>query len=444
MGKVSIGLCCLVGLVLGLVCSAYAGDSDNQQNGLFAAVGLNNLFQPQAAPEKKPEEKAVAKPEFSLGGFGQFMFKGDDNAPETFDLKRMRLYLSGKYDFLSFFVQAETEAVTHDLFATFIPGGKVESRRAVLLDCWADIACPQHKKEFNLKVGRFTVPFGWQVQTSPYELLTVNYSQIVTRLFGMDPALQTIPAPWWPTTDDWDNLRDQGFYFHGTCEPKIGGELKPTVGYVAGILNGESRAAQDTNDGKAGVLRLYVTPVEGITVGTSYYEGSRFYVNDPLGLAANGRQFSRRMNGVDWKFEFPGNKLEFLRNLLIQGEFIHAEINPADMGKRETTPSTHYKANHIDGWFVEIGYRLTEVCEKLQLVGKLDVLDLPNHTFNTGTGIWDKTSDTNVKKTYGFGANYYINNYSKLQLIWEHKDDEGKLDTAKDNDKIFAVLGLNF
>jgi hypothetical protein len=444
MGRFIIGLCCLVGLVLGFVCNAYAGDSDTQQSGLFAAVGLNNLFQTQAASGKKPEEKALDKPELSWGGFSQFMFRYDDNAPETFDVTRMRFKVTGSYDFLSFFVQADTESTS-----------------GILLDYWANISCPNYKKEFNLRAGRFTVPFGWQTPISPYELLTINYSQIVSRLFGTAQPFDLIsgtPPTIVPPAKDWDNLRDQGFYIHGVCEPKFkfGREFKPTIGYAAGILNGESRAAEDSNDDKASIFRVYVTPnitpKVGATLGFSYYDGSRFYATDPLEkpdpadptksipVAANGREFSRRMHGIDWRFEFFGR-------LLIQGEFIHGEVNASEYGKHETAPSIpHHKANYIDGWFVEIGYNLTEVSEKLQLVGKVDVMDLPLHTWDSSVSppLWRPTSDTNRRRTYGLGANYYINKFSKLQVIWEHKDDEGCLDTAGQNDKIFAVLGVSF
>lgn len=422
MSRISVGLCCLVGLFFCLLCSAYGGDSDIEKNeGLFAAVGLNNLFQPQVATGKEEEQL-----ELKWGGFGQFKYAYDDNAPETFNVMRMRLNLTGNYDFLTFFAQVDTE-----------------SPSSLLLDYWVNFSCPKYKKEFNLKAGRFTVPFGWQVSTSPYELLTINYSQIVTRLFGMDPLAD-------PDTG-WDNLRDQGFYFHGVVEPKftVGKEFKPTVGYVAGFVNGESRATDDTNESKAGMLRVYVTPnvapEVNFTLGFSYYDGSRFYATDPLTvgiipvpLAANGREFSHRLQGIDWKFEMLDGRL------LIQGEFIHAEINPADEGKHETTPSVHYKANHTDGWFVEVGYKLDEVSEKLQVVGKVDVMDLPIREYDPATTLYDlKVSGANRLRTYGLGANYYINKFSKLQVIWEHKDDEGKQDRDA-NDKATVLLGVKF
>ncbi|MFH1422303.1 MAG: porin [Planctomycetota bacterium] len=370
-------------LVFCLVGTVFAEDENKPNTGLLSAVGLDNIFAQAAPAPAEPEEKLNV----SASGFGQFLTTLSDNANENFDVTRMRFKVKGTYDKFTMFVQLDTE-----------------SSPTLLLDYNVNY---KFSDKVQVKAGRFCLPFGWQTPISPYDLVTINYSQIVGTLFG----------PGSICGGGWGNLRDQGVYLHGSLDVS---SMK--LGYVAGILNGEERATSETDGKKASILRVFLTPSKGITVGLSHYDGSR-NCNDPLGLLGK-RDFAIRRFGLDWNVD--------MEQFFFKGQYMSGTENPSDMGVRG---AAHNKENTTTGWFFEAGYKLNS---KIHIVAKMDSMTVPDKACDSTTGTWVNVTETE-RTVYAAGVNYYFAKYAKLQVIFESKPDKGS-----EYQRALVLLGVSF
>jgi hypothetical protein len=414
----------------GFVVIAFAATvcfADDEAGPLSYSLDLNKMF---GIPVQEGEEPAEAK--VTCGLWGQFRFDYSsgtysfaDGRPvggdETFNMWRFRLLPKATYEWLT--VGAQLETVT---------GG------INLLDFWANMECQKFDKGMlNLKLGQFIPPFGLQRWGSPYNHLTVNYSNIVSYLFGTGD----------PYGGGWSNLRDTGVMVHGKKKFGEGEGFLPNVQYGLGFFTGEPANTTNTDPAFTTFFTLKVEPVEGILMGLSYEDGSRslsgFWGPGP-------RIVNRDRFGLCWKFEFMDAPEDKGKLLLIQGEYIVGNNNPADMDKHddELAPATmfHNKRQTVDGYYLEVGYYLMPA--KLQVTGKIDILDLPAFW-------WNESRDPGVEhdlhyrkiRTYGLGLNWYINKHCKLQIMWEQFQDEGRAKIHKisgSEHRAYVVFGAKF
>ncbi len=299
--------------------------------------------------------------EFTESGFIQTQFENHDNANDTFKLLRARPKLRAVLgEHVVFFVQLD------------LAGDRI------LKDVWMELDYCTYAK---LRVGQFTLPFGWQTPVSPYNLLTINYSNVVSKLNGGG------------------DLRDVGMMLRGNLTDSNIPVLE-SLNYAVALVNGEGTGSNiaERNDQKNVVGRVGLAPLEGLDLGVSAYFGER-------GVARKARE----RVGVDARFT--------LANLLIQGEFIQSS---------DETDATLSHTVEGMGYFVEAGYKITP---QIQPVCKFDV--------------WDPE----VTGTYGsltkiaVGLNWYIDEWTKLQGIYEIKGEE---ENEVDDNSFIIQLGLAF
>ncbi|MFH1422264.1 MAG: hypothetical protein ABIH42_06080 [Planctomycetota bacterium] len=336
------------------------------------------------------------KRHFNWSGLGQFRCEFHDMANESFDIMRVRFNFNCGYDYLSLFVQAGADLGNPQL-----------------LDCYTDIC---FSKSLNLRAGLFHVPFGWQTSISPYDLLMVDYSLIVGKVFG-NTALYS--------NEGWDNLRDKGICMHGIFNP--GSEV--LFGYNVGILNGEPGSISDVDLNKAVIARVYCSVFKNMTFGVSGYDGNKLFSPDPLlSGAGTERRFSKDVYGFDLKSEAG--------IFLLQGEFISCTTNPVDGG------GVHYKDYITRGWFIEAGIKATD---KFQITGKIDSIKKPPEFWDRNTLTW-KRNHSRGSTVFGVGANWYLYEFAKLQFTVQHREDEGHTPDTWYSEwkKIDIVLSVRF
>ncbi len=238
---------------------------------------------------------------FKVSGFGQVRYQYSENAVDDFDVSRARIKINGKLgDRISLFSQLDTTLDN------------------ILCDYWIQF---DYSRYISLRVGQFCIPFGWQTPISPYNLLTVDYSQVISNLNGGG------------------DLRDQGLMFSG----EVG-----YLNYVLAVTNGEGRNESDENDQKAFVGRVGLRPIKGFEWGVSGYYGDR-----------GQTRYTRKRIGTDIRYNYGV--------LLLQGEYIHSDddtINTAIESESHTLPG--------EGYFIEVGYKIIPT---IQPVMKYDVWD---------------------------------------------------------------------
>lgn len=417
MRKVLLGMAGLV--VIGLMATtAFADDGDTSP---AFTLDLNKLF----GSTFQEEDKAKV----TCGGWGQMRYEYSDGTyttyppadprkprptggNETFRVLRFRFLPKVVYKWLSFGCQFETDSTL------------------TLLDFWANIVCPKFEGKVQLKMGQFIPPFGLQRPISPYKIRTINYSKVVTYLFGDGD-------PIWST---WGNLRDKGLMVHGTV--KFGEkteDFQPNLYYALGLFQGEA-ANVDANSDPAWTtfVTAKVEAMKGILFGLSYEDGSRQWVDGTIPI---NRNVNRDRFGACWEIT--------LADLMVYGEYIVGNMNPADMDKHddEISPATyfHLKKMNVDGWYLVVGYFVMP--KKLQLLFKVDIVDLPAWSGNIESRDNEHDIPYTKERMYGLGFNWLINKHCKLLFMWEQEQDEGRgkaTRIAGSEHRAYVLFGVNF
>ncbi|NPV82020.1 MAG: porin [Candidatus Aminicenantes bacterium] len=227
---------------------------------LSCALLLTSLQVPLlgASPEmenQKPQGQAIySSLPLKLSGFAQLLFTGQNNAADTFSVRRARLSLDGRIlKKLTFKVQADL------------------TRSPVLLDALAEVLLDE---KFSLRAGQFLVPFSLESTTSAGRLLTVNRSRVVDLLA--------------PGRDNNSAGRDIGLVVFGQFS---------IFQYSLGLVNGAGINKKDDNARKDFAGRLIVNPARGFHLGLSVYNGRRLD-------AATSTNLVRNRFGLEASFNF--------------------------------------------------------------------------------------------------------------------------------------------
>ena len=211
--------------------------------------------------------------------------------------------------------------------------------------------------------------------------MRTNYSQVVDKLNGGG------------------DLRDVGMMLNGNLTDSDIPVLE-NLDYAIAVVNGEGTGSNiaEKNDQKNVVGRIGFSPLVGLELGISGYFGDR-------GIARH----DRKRVGADVRYT--------LENLLIQGEFIQSND--------ETVATLNHTVEGM-GYFIEAGYKITP---RIQPVCKYDVWDPEvSGTFGSLT-------------KYAIGLNLYIDEWTRLQGIYEIKTEE---DNEVDDNSLFIRLGIAF
>lgn len=255
-------------------------------------------------------------------------------------------------------------------------GGTSTTNQVFLLDGTIGYKVTPYLK---LTGGQFKIPFSQENLTSSPKLETMNRSQVVEALVarGADVIGN-------------QNGRDIGLQASGSFLP-----IKDTYflfDYAVGVLNGAGINKTDNNEQKDFVGRLVFRPIKDLSVGSSFYAG-RSGVSTARG--------DRDRIGAEFAYVHDPFSLK--------GEYIRGKDS----------------ATHKDGWYLQAGYFV--IPQKLQGVFKFD-------TFDPNTKL--KKNETDI---YTFGANWYFNKWTFLQVNYEWKDERGK---DKPNNALIGQLTL--
>jgi phosphate-selective porin OprO and OprP len=238
-----------------------------------------------------------------------------------------------------------------------------------IIDAYAEIKLADF---FNITAGQFKVPFSMENLASSNKLEMIDRSQAVEALVarGKDVIGN-------------QNGRDIGIQAGGGFFTRNG---SPLIEYRLGIFNGSGINVSDTaNDAKDIAGRLIFNPVKGLSFGGAYYYGYDKAIKPDV----SGRSQVRNRLGFEASYILP--------RFSLRGEFISAEDGKTDRS----------------GWYLQAGYFV--IARKLQLLAKYDTYD-PN-----------TKTDNNVSVNYVLGGNYNFNNWSRIQIFYTIREEEGPM-----------------
>jgi phosphate-selective porin OprO and OprP len=294
----------------------------------------------------------TATRQMALSGYTQVRYQAFDEKTKKdgFDIRRARLDLKGSITpWFSYRVQADL------------------SDKPKLIDGYGEIKLADY---FSVTAGQFKIPFSLENLASSNKLEMIDRSQVVEALVarGKDVIGN-------------QNGRDIGIQVSGSFL-KINN--MPLVEYRIGIFNGSGINVADTANGAKDIAgRLVFTPIKGLAVGGSYYNGwDKAIKPDIAGESQIRNRFGVELSYVATRFS-------------LKGEYIAGKDGKTDRS----------------GWYIQSGYFIIPL--KLQLLGKYDVYD-PN-----------TSSADNISTNYVFGANYNFNSWSRLQAFYTIRQEEG-------------------
>lgn len=290
---------------------------------------------------------------------------GKDLTENTFAFRRARLGVTGSipYNF-TYYVMTELSPT---------------SKGPYILDAFLTWkAAGQYLK---VSAGQFKSPFGLELSTPCQSLYTVDRSLVVNEL----------ASP----------FRDQGVMFSGSTDSlKIFGIEKPNIfSYSLAFTNGTGLNTKDNNKAKDVIGRLVFAPCNFFQVGGSYHYGKE---KNPDPSVTKEDVLTR------WGADLQLKKSFGRFGLLSQSEYIYAKDEGSKLvgGGCGGTPEV-VKGNFRRGGFYS--QLMMQTPWKIEPVVKVQVFD-PNLDL-------DNTDPKEYKKnTWIFGFNYYVNDWTRIQL----------------------------
>jgi len=230
----------------------------------------------------------------------------------------------------------------------------------------------------SFSLGKFKSPFSLELNTGCAKLHTINRSQVVAAL----------AAPG----------RDFGLMAFGHYEDY--------VNYSFGYMNGTGAAAWDNNTAKDMVGRVVLSPIEMVSLGGSFRFG-----NQPPASPSSEEDDKRSRFGGELQVEYA--------NFLLQGEYIAGKVESS--GGTVTHPPD---CSHDTTWYEIIaegesksngywGHIMYMTPWNLQPVVKYEFYDP------------DADLDDNETGIITFGINYFINDWSRVQVNYLYKAEYG-------------------
>lgn len=232
----------------------------------------------------------------------------------------------------------------------------------------------------KISMGSFKQPFGLEVNTACHSLHTINRSMVSDQLV----------AP----------QRDMGLML-------LGGTKETKFRYSLALMNGRGLGTADNNNMKDVIGRVVFKPLDFLSIGGSFRYG---YPN----------------NDDDTRTSFGGELEVKTDKFLLQGEYIYDEgdYNRAAGGGCGSDPVA--LGEKRSGAFVQALYKFDF---NLQPVVKWEFFDT------------DADIDDNNMYTYTFGANYFFNDATRLQVNYLYNVEKG---AEIDNDAILVQLQIKF
>ena len=236
----------------------------------------------------------------------------------------------------------------------------------------------------RISFGQFKSPVSLEQNTSCAGLHTIYRSQVVSELAGPD--------------------RDIGFMLSGGGDTTL-------FKYSVAILNDYKRGVEDENSAKSIKGRIVFSPLDFINIGGSFSYGN---------TGANEDNKKARYGG---ELEVKYN------NFLVQAEYLFGE----DTGDYTTgggcdgTPIVfHTGGVKRSGYFIQAMYMTNMM---LQPVIKYESFDA------------DNSIDNNSVNITTFGLNYFLNDWTRIQLNYKYSAEQAKEIV---NDQILFQVQVKF
>jgi len=347
---------------------------------LFALpLFLNGQGCMEPASEEGVSVIGFIQPQYELfmDGVDKYDKKADDY--NSYSFQRARLGVTGNipYD-INYYVMAE--------FSSFLQG-------PYLLDAFITYTRLGPWAKFT--IGQFKTPFSLELQTPCHKLHTIYRSLPVRQLVSP--------------------FRDIGFMVSGNIKIKKYGSLEnhKFFQYQVAALNGSGFNQWDNNQSKDLVFRGILFPWKGIHIGGSYRSGKQLPYSKAKG------------DGIR---ETVGGELELdLFNFLIQGEYIYGigknlkGIAGAGCGGGgiPDIPGTL----HSSGYYAMALYKTPW---NLEPVFKYEFYDPDVKETGAYTGT---TKDVT---TITIGLNYFLNDWTRIQVNYMINDDKNEYGSTDD------------
>jgi phosphate-selective porin len=245
----------------------------------------------------------------------------------------------------------------------------------------------------QISLGQFKSPFSLELNTACQGLHTINRSLAVNELVAPD--------------------RDRGLL--------LTGKYKNYLSYGLAITNGTGRDAIDNNENKTFAGRIVLSPISYLSIGGSYKYGT----SPPAGEGVESEDELSRL-AIDLEAKF--------HNILVQGEFISGE----DRGSYTTGGGCGGESIEFhEGSIKRSGYWFQAMYMtgwNLQPVVKFESYDPDTDADNTN-------SANSIKNTTTFGINYFLNDWTRLQLNYLYKAEK---EFEVSNDEILFQAQVKF
>lgn len=233
----------------------------------------------------------------------------------------------------------------------------------------------------RFSLGSFKSPISLELNTPCNALYTINRSLVV---------------------DELTPNRDLGFMMLGSSDTLniLGLQTVNLFRYSLSVTNGTGVLGLDNNNGKTYAGRIVFTPWKHLSLGASYLFG-KYKAADPSATQDD----EKTRYGFDAEFKFG--------NLLVQGEYLHGDDKGSYTvgGGCGSTPEIRTGSVLRDGYFVMAAYNTPW---NLQPVIKVETYD-PNK---------DAASNTDRQNIITFGLNYFLNDWTRIQLNYLYKAEE--------------------
>lgn len=374
------------------------------KKGAISQQEADSIRRESAIRQHRSEEVADSFPlrlgrSLSLSGYTQAVYQNFEHPvagkiTDGFTIKRARLdfqgHFSSQFDYrllIDFVGQSGANG-------TAATGGQLIS--PIALD--ANITY----KPFtwlNIKAGQMLVQFSQESLTQDRNLDMIERSQVVNALVARkgDAANGIVDSI------GNQNGRDIGIQLNGSL---LRTQDRYLLDYYAQLLNGAGINTIDNNPSKDFDARLVLHPLRFLNIGGSYYDGFDRFTGTPT------KDQLRTRWGLDADLE--------LNSLSIKADYIHGQDGTTNL-KTGSTATLH------QGWYGQVGYFILP--RHLQGVFRYDWYD-PN------------TAKSNATSTYyDFGLNYFFNVWTKIQVYYSLRDQEGP---TINNNMFEAQLQLAF
>lgn len=254
----------------------------------------------------------------------------------------------------------------------------------------------------NVKAGQMIVAFSQENMTQDRNLDLIERSQVVNALVARkgDAANSLVDSI------GNQNGRDIGLQVNGSLFKWRGSYL---LDYFFQVLDGAGINALDNNPSKDIDARLVLHPFKQLSLGGSYYNGVDRFTST----------LTKDQKRLRWGAELALNYELFS----VKGEYIRGQEGGSDLSHPQGSagPTIH------EGWYGQAAFFVLP--RQLQAIFRYDWYD-PN------------TANTEVKSTYyDFGLNYFFNIWTKLQLYYSLRNQQG---AALNNNLFEAQVQLAF